>query len=55
MLDRKNVKGMLKGLKDGEILWYAPDQDYGRGRNSTFAPLFSVKDACNDNGDQFID
>lgn len=54
MLDRKNVKGMLKGLKDGEILWYAPDQDYGRGRNSTFAPLFAVKDACTTTGTSLL-
>ncbi|OBU18365.1 lipid A biosynthesis lauroyl acyltransferase [Photobacterium aquimaris] len=54
MLDRKNVKGMLKGLKQGEILWYAPDQDYGQGRNSTFAPLFAVKDACTTTGTSLL-
>lgn len=54
MLDRKNVKGMLKGLKNGEILWYAPDQDYGYGRNSTFAPLFAVKDACTTTGTSLL-
>ncbi|PSU69259.1 lipid A biosynthesis lauroyl acyltransferase [Photobacterium phosphoreum] len=54
MLDRKNVKGMLKGLKKGEILWYAPDQDYGQGRNSTFAPLFAVKEACTTTGTSLL-
>ncbi|MEC6814503.1 LpxL/LpxP family Kdo(2)-lipid IV(A) lauroyl/palmitoleoyl acyltransferase [Photobacterium toruni] len=54
MLDRKNIKGMLRGLKNGEILWYAPDQDYGQGRNSTFAPLFAVKDACTTTGTSLL-
>ena len=27
MLDRKNLKGMVRALKEGEILWYAPDHD----------------------------
>lgn len=38
MLDRKNLKGMVKSLKEGEILWYAPDHDYGRA-SSVFVPF----------------
>ena len=53
MLDRKDMKGMVRDLKNGEILWYAPDHDYGP-RNSTFAPLFAVKDAATTNGSQII-
>ncbi len=45
MLDRKDVKGMIRALKEGEILWYAPDHDYGP-RNSVFAPLFAVEKAA---------
>lgn len=41
MLDRKNVKGMLRALKNGELLWYAPDHDYGP-QNSVFVPFFGV-------------
>ncbi|MCA2459440.1 kdo(2)-lipid IV(A) lauroyltransferase, partial [Vibrio sp. 1404] len=29
MLDRKDLKGMIKALKKGEVVWYAPDHDYG--------------------------
>lgn len=29
MLDRKDLKGMVKALKSGELIWYAPDHDYG--------------------------
>ncbi|MDO6582350.1 LpxL/LpxP family Kdo(2)-lipid IV(A) lauroyl/palmitoleoyl acyltransferase [Photobacterium sp. 2_MG-2023] len=45
MLDRKDVKGMFRALREGERVWYAPDHDYGR-RRSTFAPLFAVDKAC---------
>lgn len=41
MLDRKDLKGMIRNLKQGEILWYAPDHDYGP-RKSVFVPLFAV-------------
>ncbi|MDT9587162.1 MAG: LpxL/LpxP family Kdo(2)-lipid IV(A) lauroyl/palmitoleoyl acyltransferase [Candidatus Arsenophonus melophagi] len=42
MLDRKNIKGMISNLKQGEILWYAPDHDYGP-KKSVFVPFFAVK------------
>ncbi|MBP2844350.1 LpxL/LpxP family Kdo(2)-lipid IV(A) lauroyl/palmitoleoyl acyltransferasee [Dickeya oryzae] len=45
MLDRKDVKGMIRALKQGEIIWYAPDHDYGP-RSSVFVPLFAVKNAA---------
>ncbi|WP_272658950.1 Kdo(2)-lipid IV(A) acyltransferase [Providencia sp. PROV121] len=53
MLDRKDVKGMVRSLKQGEILWYAPDHDYGP-RNSSFAPLFAVKNAATTNGSAIL-
>ncbi|MDR0805247.1 MAG: LpxL/LpxP family Kdo(2)-lipid IV(A) lauroyl/palmitoleoyl acyltransferase [Enterobacteriaceae bacterium] len=45
MLDRRDIKGMIRSLKQGELLWYAPDHDYGP-RNSVFAPFFAVKNAA---------
>ncbi len=45
MLDRKDLKGMIRALKQGEIIWYAPDHDYGP-RSSVFAPLFAVEKAA---------
>ncbi|MGS2722969.1 LpxL/LpxP family Kdo(2)-lipid IV(A) lauroyl/palmitoleoyl acyltransferase [Porticoccus sp. GXU_MW_L64] len=41
---RRDVRGVLKALKDGRILWYAPDQDYGP-QQSIFAPLFGQQAA----------
>lgn len=45
MLDRRDIKGMIRALKQGELLWYAPDHDYGP-RNSVFAPFFAVEKAA---------
>lgn len=45
MLDRKDFKAMLRVLKTGQALWYAPDHDYGRHKSSVFAPFFDVKEA----------
>lgn len=41
MLDRKDLKGMIKALKKGEVVWYAPDHDYGP-RASVFVPLLPL-------------
>lgn len=44
MLGKRDVKGLLKALKDGEACVYLPDQDYGRNR-SLFVPFFGVEAA----------
>ena len=49
MLDRKDLKGMVKALKSGEVVWYAPDHDYGP-RASVFVPLFAVDQAATTSG-----
>lgn len=53
LINRKNVRGMLKALNAGERVWYAPDHDYGT-RRSTFAPLFEVKRACTTTGTSLL-
>ncbi|WP_392563149.1 LpxL/LpxP family Kdo(2)-lipid IV(A) lauroyl/palmitoleoyl acyltransferase [Orbus sturtevantii] len=45
MIGRYNTKGMIRALKNGELLWYAPDHDYGP-KNSVFAPFFAVNKAA---------
>lgn len=45
MLGKKDVKGLIKALKDGEACGYLPDQDYGRKR-SVYLPFFAVPDAA---------
>ncbi len=49
MIDRRNLREMVRVLKHGEAVWFAPDQDYGPC-GSTFAPFFAVKEAATTNG-----
>jgi KDO2-lipid IV(A) lauroyltransferase len=44
VISHKNMREVLKSLKDGHVLWYAPDQDYGR-KASVFAPFFGINAA----------
>jgi Kdo2-lipid IVA lauroyltransferase/acyltransferase len=45
LVDRLNIKGMLKALRQGDALWYAPDHDYG-SHASVFVPFFAVEQAA---------
>jgi len=49
MIDRKDVKGMLRVLKKGGRLWYLPDQDYGF-EHAVFVPFFGVEEAATTSG-----
>ncbi len=44
MYPRDQVRTVIRALKAGRTVWYAPDQDYGR-KNSVFVPFFGVP-AC---------
>ncbi len=41
VIDREDMRSAIRCLKRGNILWYAPDQDYGR-KHSVFAPFFGI-------------
>jgi KDO2-lipid IV(A) lauroyltransferase len=43
-IEREDVRAMIKVLRAGRAIWYAPDQDYGR-KQSLFLPLFGVQAA----------
>ncbi|PJG60731.1 LpxL/LpxP family Kdo(2)-lipid IV(A) lauroyl/palmitoleoyl acyltransferase [Aeromonas cavernicola] len=45
LVNRNDVKGMIKALRQGDALWYAPDHDYG-ARASVFVPYFAVAQAA---------
>lgn len=53
MLDRKDLRGMIKALRKGEMIWYAPDHDYGR-KNAVFVPFFAVPDAATTTGSYYL-
>lgn len=41
---REDIRGVLRALRRGRAVWYAPDQDYGP-KQSVFAPFFGVSAA----------
>ena len=49
LIGKRDVKGLLKALKDTKLCYYLPDQDYGRKR-AEFVPFFAVKDAATTTG-----
>ncbi|WP_197911963.1 LpxL/LpxP family Kdo(2)-lipid IV(A) lauroyl/palmitoleoyl acyltransferase [Kineobactrum salinum] len=40
-LDSKDLRGLLRRLRENRLIWYASDQDYGR-KGIVFAPFFGV-------------
>lgn len=44
MIPRDEVRAMVRHLRAGGVLWYAPDQDFGP-RRSEFAPFFGLPTA----------
>lgn len=41
MIDRNDLRGAIKVMRSGRILWYAPDQDYGI-KQGIFATFFGI-------------
>jgi KDO2-lipid IV(A) lauroyltransferase len=46
VIPRDDVRGMLRCLRGGRAVWYAPDQNYAR-RGRIFAPFFGIPAATN--------
>ncbi|MGB5177299.1 MAG: LpxL/LpxP family Kdo(2)-lipid IV(A) lauroyl/palmitoleoyl acyltransferase [Gammaproteobacteria bacterium] len=42
IIHRHDIRGFIKTLKAGEVVWYAPDQSQAR-KNSVFAPFFGIQ------------
>lgn len=40
-IDHQNMRKLVKRIKEGRIVWYSPDQDYGL-KNGVMAPFFGV-------------
>lgn len=41
MIDRSDFRSVIRALKRNEIVWYAPDQDFGP-KHSVYAPFFGI-------------
>ncbi|NRP15186.1 LpxL/LpxP family Kdo(2)-lipid IV(A) lauroyl/palmitoleoyl acyltransferase [Marinobacterium sp. xm-a-152] len=44
MIDRSDFRSVIRALKRNEIVWYAPDQDFGP-THSVYAPFFGINAA----------
>lgn len=44
LIEKKDMRSMIKRLKNGRVIFYAPDQDLGR-KYSIFVPFFGVPTA----------
>ena len=53
LYERKDIRGAMRCLKSGGILWYAPDQDYG-AQHSVFVPFFGNLAATITAGSRFV-
>ncbi|GAA0810456.1 Kdo(2)-lipid IV(A) acyltransferase [Colwellia asteriadis] len=49
MLGKRDVKGLIRALREKESCVYLPDQDYGRNK-SLFVPFFNVKETATTTG-----
>ncbi|MGD8120294.1 Kdo(2)-lipid IV(A) acyltransferase [Vibrio sp. TRT 2004] len=50
---RRDIKQMIRVLRDGHRLFYLPDQDYGHNK-SVFVPFFAVEEACTTTGTSIL-
>jgi Kdo2-lipid IVA lauroyltransferase/acyltransferase len=41
IFSRKDVRGVVKALRRGRLMWYAPDQDFGK-IGTVFVPFFGI-------------
>jgi KDO2-lipid IV(A) lauroyltransferase len=44
LLSNTDLRAIVRSLRKGKVVWYAPDQDFGRER-SVFAPFMGVETA----------
>ena len=53
LIYRRDLKQMIRVLREGERLFYLPDQDYGHNK-SVFVPFFAVEEACTTTGTSIL-
>ncbi|MGF1754351.1 LpxL/LpxP family Kdo(2)-lipid IV(A) lauroyl/palmitoleoyl acyltransferase [Vibrio makurazakiensis] len=53
ILDRRDLKGMIRALKHGDRVFYLGDHDYGHNK-SVFVPFFDVEEACTVTGSSIL-
>lgn len=53
LIYRRDLKQMIRVMRNGGRLFYLPDHDYGRNK-SVFVPFFAVQDACTTTGTSIL-
>ena len=49
MVHKRDVRGLIAALDDGEVCFYLPDQDYGKTK-CEFVPFFAVPEVATTTG-----
>ena len=44
LIDNRDIRGLIKSLRNNLVCWYAPDQDFG-DRQTVFAPFMGIQTA----------
>lgn len=44
VLEKSDMRGIVRKLREGRVVWYSPDQDHGI-KHSVFAPFFGIQTA----------
>lgn len=52
-VNRRNLKKMIRLLRQGAIIMYLPDHDYGHNQ-SVFVPFFAVEESCTTTGTSIL-
>ncbi|BAU56819.1 LpxL/LpxP family Kdo(2)-lipid IV(A) lauroyl/palmitoleoyl acyltransferase [Halorhodospira halochloris] len=45
VISNHDMRGMMRALKSGDVIWYAPDQNISPRRGGIFAPFFGISAA----------
>ncbi|MBK5944626.1 MAG: lysophospholipid acyltransferase family protein [Halorhodospira halophila] len=45
VISNQDMRGMIRALKGGDIIWYAPDENIAPRRGGIFAPFFGIQAA----------
>ncbi len=45
MIDREDMRGVLKALRANQLVWFSPDQDHGLARHGEFVRFFGLQAA----------
>ena len=54
VLERSDMRKIIRKLREGRVVWYSPDQDHGL-KHSVFAPFFGISAATVTAGSRLLE